>query len=378
MRILNYLLILILYTCSAAAQTATVTVTVKAPVLPADQYVYITGNQDAVGGWNPASVKLTRVDSTTWQILLPLHIGTTLEYKLTRGGWAAEALYQKVTLPGNFVLSVQKDTILTHTILGWRDDEGGAMYSSTVTGTLKSFSLPGKGVIPGRDIHVWLPPNYETDTEKRYPVLYMHDAQNVFDPRTSTLGVDWGLDEAADSLIRQNLINEIMVVGLNNTMQRRSEYGHKDTGSAYIDYLVTVAKPFVDSMFRTRPEREFTFTGGASMGGIISFRLAWERSDVFGGAACLSSAIKYFGNNYIDLIRNKPIPNPKPKLYIDNGFKGVDILLQDGNLEMLQFLKEAGFTEGTDFLWKFFPEDDHNESAWARRTPGYLIWFFGR
>ncbi|MCK7520815.1 MAG: alpha/beta hydrolase-fold protein [Ignavibacteriales bacterium] len=149
---------------------------------------------------------------------------------------------------------------------------------------------------------MWLPPSYELNLEKRYPVLYMHDGQNVFDPATSSFGYDWRADEVADSLINAETINEIIIVGIYNTTDRGFEYSYSPLGYKYMDFVVSKLKPFIDSEYRTLPDAENTAVAGSSLGALITFMLSWNYPDVFSKAACFSSALKIQDLNYVDTV----------------------------------------------------------------------------
>ncbi len=201
--------------------------------------------------------------------------------------------------------------------------------------------MTGEGIRP-RDVIVWLPPSYDTST-KRYPVLYMHDGQNIFDPRTSFLGVDWQVDEAADSLIRVGKMQEIIVVGVNNTSDRTQDYSDTEKGRAYMNFLATKLKPFIDANYRTKPQREYTATMGSSMGGLISFLIVWHHPETFSQAGCLSPAFIAPFDSAVKMVENYHGSNKKIRLYIDNGGGALDSVLQSGCDAMLKVLEQKGF-----------------------------------
>jgi enterochelin esterase-like enzyme len=161
-----------------------------------------------------------------------------------------------------------------------------------ITGTLRyQRALKGAG-IKDRDLVVWLPPDYEADQTRRYPVIYMHDGQNILDSVTSSFGTDWSVDETADDLIRKKSIEPVIVVGIYNTSDRMKEYTPGDKGTAYMDFVVKTVKPLIDSTYRTKADRKNTIVGGSSASGIMSFMLVWEHADVFSKAICMSPAFK--------------------------------------------------------------------------------------
>ena len=127
-----------------------------------------------------------------------------------------------------------------------------------------------------RDIIVWLPPSYKKEKQRRYPVLYIHDGQNIMDPKTAYIGVDWQVDETVTRLIKSGELQEIIIVGIYNTPERLEEYSDSPKGNNYMKFMVEQLKPFIDKYYRTMPSNEYTAVMGSSMGGLISFLLAWN------------------------------------------------------------------------------------------------------
>src|SRR3954468_11871122 len=126
-----------------------------------------------------------------------------------------------------------------------------------------------------RPLAVYLPPGYGDDPDRRYPVFYLQDGQNLFDPATAFGGVPWRADETAERLIRDRTIEPVILVGVGNTADRLDEYGPKagrreppGREFPYARFLVEEVKPVIDRMYATRPERKYTAVGGSSMGGL--------------------------------------------------------------------------------------------------------------
>lgn len=228
-----------------------------------------------------------------------------------------------------------------------------------------------------RHILVWLPPSYGTDTTRTYPVLYMHDGQNVMDPATSFLGKDWRVDEVADSLIRSGEMEEIIVVAITNTDDRMAEYSPLQKGQSYSRFLVETVKPFIDQTYRTKPEREHTAVMGSSMGGLISFHLAWDYEHVFSKAACLSPAFLVDRYEAVKRVRRYRGSRKDVRIYIDNGTEDLEARLHRGVTRMVRALKRRGFREGEDLVVVIEDGAQHNEMAWAGRIHVPLKWFFG-
>lgn len=339
--------------------------------------VFIAGNESELGKWNPAVVKLFKVNDSTWIKSFRFEAGKYLEYKFTKGSWEKEATNEEGFIPANSVLKVLNDTIISIEIKKWKTTEG-RIKEEQITGTVRyHLQFAGNGLKP-RDIVVWLPPCYDDSTDKRYPVFYMHDGQNAFDPATSSFGYEWRADEVADSLIKTGDINEIIIVAINNTVDRGQEYVYSNLGYAYMDFIVNKLKPFIDKEYRTLPDKENTAVCGASLGGLISLMLVWNYPKVFSKAACLSSAFKIDQLNYVDTVANYSGKKKDIKLYIDNGGMGLDASLQPGNDEMIAALQNKGYELGKDINWYVDKNASHSEIAWAARIWRPLVFFFGK
>src|SRR5579862_4619958 len=209
-RRLSFLVPLLLISClpgfaDAASENFSITFNVTTTNLMAGVKIFIVGNEEKLGGWDPAAVELVKKEDGTWTGTFAFPVGTRLEYKITRGSWETEAVGADGIVPGNSVLDVQSNETVNIVVPNWRDvlhKDRPRKVEGQITGTVKYHrQMEGEGIRP-RDVIVWLPPSYGSKPEKRYPVLYVHDGQNIFDPETSSFGVDWGVDETADKLIR--------------------------------------------------------------------------------------------------------------------------------------------------------------------------------
>ncbi len=252
----------------------------------------------------------------------------------------------------------------------WKD----STPTGQITGTVKvhpDMSYPG--LLP-RTVHVWLPPGYEEETGQRYPVLYMHDGQQVFDPETSTHGIDWQVDETATRLIEEGKMRKILVVAVNCTSNRFRDYSETPEGAAYQAFMASHLKPFIDRTYRTLADRAHTAVMGASMGGRISFLLAWNHPETFSMAGCLSPS---FDEDLTVRVAGESGPAPALFLYLDNGGVGLEKKLQAGCDQMLAALEQRGFVRDGNLVWVKDEEAEHNEAAWARRVHVPLLLMFG-
>ncbi len=365
-----------------------VTIQIIPKILPEGDKVYIVGNHDLLGSWMPELVPLEKQDDGSWCRQFLLRRNSKLEFKITRGSWHTEAADAEGKVLPNFTATVNSDKKLTLHIENWRDlalsenEENGRIVESKpedrITGTVKFHrKFKAKGLQP-RDIIVWLPLSYDDASENRYPVLYMHDGQNIFDPVTSYTGVDWEADETATDLIEEGKIREIIIVGIYNTPERLEEYSASPKGKLYREFIINELKPLIDKIYRTLPGREHTATIGSSMGGLVSFLLAWNHPEVFSMAGCLSPSFIFRKNQAIKLLKRSKPPQSPLRIYMDCGGIGGERLLHKGCKKVLRILRNKGICEGKDFRFSFYKKANHSETAWAERLWRHLVFIFDK
>jgi predicted alpha/beta superfamily hydrolase len=267
-----------------------------------------------------------------------------------------------------------------------------------VTGTVKHHPNFPSVHVDARNVDVWLPPGYERDAKRRYPVVYMHDGQNLFDPKTSYIGVDWGVDETMTRLVGGRKVRPAIVVGVWNTPKRTAEYmpqkavAYAGTGpianlpvesrdqivsDAYLRFLVAELKPFVDRTYRTLPGRKDTIVMGSSMGGLISAYAVAEYPEVFGGAGCVSTHWPAGDGIVIEYLENA-LPDPRThKIYFDYGTATLDATYEPFQLRMDQVMRRGGYREGRNWVTRKFPGAEHSERAWRQRVDVPLVFLLG-
>ena len=263
---------------------------------------------------------------------------------------------------------------------GWEPYPADGVEGSTVKGSVRVMrGVTGPRPDDRRDLLVYLPPSYDTG-RRRYPVVYMHDGQNLFD-RATSFSDEWEVDQTLDDASRHGL--ECIVVGVPNLGDARlDEYGpwpdhrHKAGGRAadYVRWLTETVKPRVDADFRTRPGRECTGVAGSSMGGLVSLYAFFARSDVFGFAGVMSPALWFGDGAALPWVAERPwVPG---RLYLDVGTsEGTDELRDVRRLKDL--LAAKGYAEGRDLLYVVEMGGQHNERAWARRLRREMHFLLG-
>lgn len=249
---------------------------------------------------------------------------------------------------------------------------------STRVGEFRDFkSFPSTVLKNVRQITVFLPPSYATATDKKYPVLYANDAQNLFDERGSFIGKEWRVDETLTSMWAAKRVPEIIVVGIANTKDRMTEYMPGESGDKYIKFVATELKPFIDNMFRTKRGAADTAMMGSSMGALISIWATLVRPDVFGQAAGLSPSLQFAEPIRTRMEQDRP---SHIRWYLDIGTNEVpgevgEKMVEAFN-EAVDALRSAGYREGADFKALVAQGAEHNEVAWAARLDKVLEFLF--
>jgi predicted alpha/beta superfamily hydrolase len=239
---------------------------------------------------------------------------------------------------------------------------------------IPKFESPQLG--NARNLRIYLPPSYNENQAKRYPVLYMHDGQNLFDARTAAYGVEWGVDETVNRLIATGVMDEVIVVGIDNTPDRIPEYtpccDPKYGGGKLNDYMAFVTdtvKPYVDKTLRTLPGKETTAIMGSSLGGIASVYIAQRKSDVFSKAGGVSSSFWWDKKSLV----SKPYARVPVKFYLDAGTRDDGI---EETTQMRDTMLNQGYRKDADLLYYADEGGSHNEKSWAKRVAKPLTWFF--
>jgi predicted alpha/beta superfamily hydrolase len=273
--------------------------------------------------------------------------------------------------------------------LCWQIPVMALLSGPGITGRVEQYRNFPSRFVAARSIDVWLPPDYTTERNARYPVLYMHDGQNLFDPATAFGGTDWGVDETMSRLISEGRIRKAIVVGIWNSARRKAEYTprkamHYSTldsisdvlpresgpilSDEYLHFLVQEVKPFIDSVYRTLPDQQNTFMMGSSRGGLISAYALCEYPGVFRGAGCVSTHWPVDSGSVITYLA-KHFPDPATHMfYFDYGTATLDSFYESYQVRMDSVMHKAGYKDGWNRITRKFPGEIHSESSWKKRV----------
>jgi len=241
-----------------------------------------------------------------------------------------------------------------------------------------------------RHIFVYLPPSYTEANNRRYPVLYVNDGQNLFDAETAFAGVDWGMDETLEFLIHNKLMKEIITVAIYNTPNRTDEYTHipdpeEGGGKAeyYAAFLINELKPFMDRRYKTSRNSDETGILGSSFGGLNALYIGWNYPDVFSIVGAISPSLWWAEHDIIKLIAFSNQPYGPSKIWLDMGTEEDDEEDEEeiyNNIEQARILYNVllskGYTPGENL---FYFEDEgatHDEWAWGNRIDSVLMALF--
>jgi len=235
-----------------------------------------------------------------------------------------------------------------------------------------------------RDVTIYLPPGYNDRDDVRYPVLYMHDGQNLFEGERAFIpGQHWRLGEAADEAIGSRSARPMIIVGIDNTgASRIDEYTPTNDparhgGGKANDYgrmIIEELKPIIDAKYRTLPDGPNTALGGSSLGGLATLHLGLTHPDVFGSLAVMSPSVWWHNRAILSDVESFASPQ-RPRIWLDmGGREGVEGLNDARSLRDL--LRRKGWRDDADFNYFEDRRADHSERAWAKRAPAVLEFLF--
>lgn len=331
--------------------------------------------------WNPDLQKFSLAGNILVTEMKDVDAGRH-EFKFTRGSWKNVECDAKGRDIPNRVIELRSDTTVTCTIEGWKDDEKNAAGLHTASENVQvmdeAFEMPA--LEKYRHIWVYLPPGYYK-SKQHYPVLYMHDGQNVFDEYYAPFG-EWGVDECLDSLAGMGRQACIVVAIENGQVDRMSEYNpfaftwktENDSiafpprADDYLKDIVHTLKPHVDKKYRTLSSKENTIIAGSSMGGLVSYYAVIKYPDIFGKAGIFSPA--FWTAVGIDSLTDEAAGKLRGKYFFYMGGKEGGTYVED----MKRICEKAGKNSSAFIYSVIDPEAEHKEKYWRKWFAEFYTW----
>jgi predicted alpha/beta superfamily hydrolase len=343
---------------------------------PTNATIYMAGNHNT---WSPNGTALAKDSLGIWTATITPAVGV-VEFKFTRGAWVSvEGNATGGFRPNRTYNYTGQATTISLDVLTW-EDLGPA--GGTTTNEVGVYIMSDAFFMPqlnrNRRIWVYLPPDYATST-KRYPVLYMQDGQNLFDPATSFSG-EWQIDETLNALHAQGDYGCI-VVGIDNGGASRideyspwvnPQYGGGEADE-YLDFLVNTLKPHIDQQYRTLPGRLTTGVGGSSMGSLFAQYALIERQDVFSKAAIFSPAFWFAGNASAQHVTTTGKIADVRTYFLAGGSEPAYVASDMNAVATAMTTAGFGANERTQLV---VPGGQHSEWFWAQEFGEAYEWLF--
>ncbi len=359
------LISLLLPATGVLADKCVLTVSVPATT-PDDAQIWITGSHDLLGNWNGKGAQLKEIGPNLFEYAADLPAGSEIEYKFTRGSFATVEKTAQGHERTNRRLRISAGAPLSERISveAWADQTTATPATPQINGWYSLFrNVKSENLEPARDVIVWLPPSYPSNRMLRYPVIYMHDGQNLFDANTAFGGNEWGVDEVMLDYIAGahcGQLNEAIVVGIYNTSERMSEYTpfpdpkySGGNGDNYVRFIVDELKPIIDKQFRTRP------------GGLISLYAGIVQPQTFGGIIAMSPSIWWANGAIIDWLLEHDIAGYQGKIWVDMGTREGEEAIEFARKLAGEIGKNAPGFKG--LRYREFSGATHSEKAWRQR-----------
>lgn len=356
----------------------TLTITLSVPAATFTDTFFVAGT---FTNWNPGQQRFSKVNGNYISILENLKPGKHA-FKFTKGSWnTVECDAAGKDIPDR-ELNIYNDTVISCTVVNWKDAAVASPLVHTASANVRlmdsAFFMPALN--KHRRIWIYLPPDYNS-SRKHYPVMYLHDGQNVFDEAHAPFG-EWGVDECMDSLFQKDKPSCIVVAVENGQMDRMSEYNpfwftwkrDNDTvvfepkADAYLQDIVTVLKPHIDKKYRTLPGKEHTITAGSSMGGLISYYATIKYPAVFGKAGIFSPA--FWTAAGIDSLTAEIAANLTTKYFFYMGGKEGGTYVED----MKRICSMLGKKSSCLIYSVIDPAAEHKEKYWRKWFAEFYCW----
>lgn len=243
---------------------------------------------------------------------------------------------------------------------------------STASNQVSKFTLEAPQLDTIKNIWIYLPENYKT-SNKQYPVIYMHDAQNLFDKQSAYAG-EWKIDESLDSLGNPQAIIVGIEHGGKNRIDELTPYSHEKYGGGnadrYLEFIIKTLKPHIDSEYRTLSNSKHTGIFGSSLGGLLSFYAGLKHPDIFGMIGSYSPSF-WFNSKIYELAKKSKL-NTETKFYFLVGTAESEEMVPDTE-KMIEILQKKGI-QPNQLEVKYIDGGEHNEAMWSKYFPESYIW----
>jgi predicted alpha/beta superfamily hydrolase len=379
------------------------------------KFVVFTPNDDSeadsiycsmsIDNWPAGGRPMNRIAQGIYSQTMTLPASSKLKYKFLREqNWKTVENTSTGEDVRNRRLSVdssaKKKFTIVHVVDSWADvppqDNNRIEFPSsedtsaeTHTGEIRAHrQIHSTALGNRRDVLVWLPPGYDSDSQRRYPVLYMLDGQNVFNEATSFKGDEWQADETATRLVKQGLIEPLIIVAVYHTPNRDIEHTplfeapEKSRVDDFLRFLTNQIKPLIDKEYRTRIEPESNVLVGSSYGGLFSLYAACHAKAHFGGYAVISPSFQIEKGRIVEHVAQH-VPDSKTRLWVElSAGSGLERIrsLSSGQLATARRLRDslntAGFASKNNLHYLEIEGAFHEEEAWAGRMEPLLKYFF--
>lgn len=343
---------------------------------PIDAKIYAAGS---FNDWKPDDVRFEFQPNSNNQLelILPKVDLPSLEYKVTLGSWDSVEGDHNEHAISNRIIDNPKNQELEISVLSWqKTKELKSTASRNVHVLNENFEIPQLNT--KRRIWIYLPEDYST-TKKKYPVIYMHDGQNLFDELTAYSG-EWKIDETLDQLFKKK--KSFIVVGIDHGEDERiNDYGPWNNpkygggnGKLYADFLANTLKPYIDKHYRTLSSAKNTGLIGSSLGGLISLYTGIEYPTKFGKLGVFSPSTWFTKVQLFEFLNHQTKRDIKSKFYLYGGHLEGDHLIEDLD-EVSQTLQQKGISK-KNIIINTEKSGTHKEEFWAKEFPKAIDWLF--
>ncbi|WP_079665588.1 alpha/beta hydrolase [Soonwooa buanensis] len=335
----------------------------------------------SLNNWNPKDVNFELKKNAENQFQIQINADKDFDFKITQGSWDSSEANKDGSPIDNHKVNINTVSSLKINIKNWtRPQEKQHSTTSNVKILSENFNIPQLKTT--RRIWIYLPPNYDS-TSKKYPVIYMHDGQNLFDNATSFSG-EWGVDETMNQISENHQLDAI-IIGIDNGGDARldeyspwknTKYQKGGEGNQYIDFITQTLKPYIDKRYRTLPQPKNTALIGSSMGGLISLYGGVKYPKIFGRIGIFSPAF-WFVSKDLNYFVNKNRNNLRQSKFYFIAGQNEDAGMPQEIENIKDLLLQKKVPE-RNISVKIDADGTHSETYWRREFGNAVLWLLRR